>query len=148
MTKTYVVGHLNPDTDSIASAIAYSWLLSTTMKGDVIPARCGSLNKQTSWLLERLGVEPPMLITDVSPLFGSISRPLESLAPERPLTDAWPIDSVAPLVDSDGKPQGMITGMSLFAFLGELLGDNPEQKSISDIFAKPCIEAADKSEPR
>ena len=59
MTRTYVIGHVNPDTDSIASAIGYAWLLRERDGEDVIAARAGAINPQTTWVLKRLGLEPP-----------------------------------------------------------------------------------------
>ncbi|HIE58132.1 MAG TPA: inorganic diphosphatase, partial [Anaerolineales bacterium] len=56
--QTYVVGHVNPDTDSIASAIGYAWLLSERDSDEVIAARAGAINPQTTWVLNRLDMEP------------------------------------------------------------------------------------------
>lgn len=57
--KTYVVGHKNPDTDSIVSAIAYS-----SIEGGCIPARAGNLNKETEYVLNRFGFEVPVMLPD------------------------------------------------------------------------------------
>ncbi len=45
--RTYVVGHVNPDTDSIASAVGYAWLLHERDNTETIAARAGSPNQQT-----------------------------------------------------------------------------------------------------
>jgi manganese-dependent inorganic pyrophosphatase len=57
MSLTYVVGHVNPDTDSIASAVGYAWLLHESEGGDVVAARAGALNPQTIWVLKRLDID-------------------------------------------------------------------------------------------
>lgn len=72
--RTYVIGHINPDTDSIASAIGYAWFLQHKEDENVLPARAGHLNPQTTWVLDRLGIEPPLLLPDASPRFESIAR--------------------------------------------------------------------------
>jgi len=64
-----VVGHKNPDTDSICSAIAYAYFRNKRvelgqLKGEAVPARQGELNPETKFVLEKFGFEPPELITD------------------------------------------------------------------------------------
>ena len=68
MSRTYVIGHVNPDTDSIAASMGYAWLLQDTTQGEsVVAARAGQLNPQTIWVLKRLELEPPALLPDASP---------------------------------------------------------------------------------
>jgi manganese-dependent inorganic pyrophosphatase len=52
--RTYVIGHVNPDTDSIAAAIGYAWLLRERDSIDAIAARAGAMNLQSLWVLDRL----------------------------------------------------------------------------------------------
>ena len=116
---TYVVGHINPDTDSIASAMGYAWLLNDSAQNEsIVAARAGQLNPQTTWVLKRLNLEPPLLLPDASPRFESIAHRLNTTTPEHPLRDAWGIANrtggVAPVIDSDGNPYGLITVSSLF----------------------------------
>jgi manganese-dependent inorganic pyrophosphatase len=61
----YVIGHVNPDTDSIAAAIGYAWLLKSRDNADVIAARSVVINQQTSWLLNYLGLEIPFLLSTI-----------------------------------------------------------------------------------
>ena len=61
----YVSGHRNPDTDSICSAIAYSYLLNATNKYNAIPVRLGEINRETEYVLKRFGVEHPVLLKTV-----------------------------------------------------------------------------------
>lgn len=145
----YVTGHLNPDTDSIGSAIGYAWLLRERDGADTIAARAGSINLQTAWVLKFLGLEPPILLTDASPRFESVMRRLDSTTPERPLREAWAIANrtggIAPVLNPDGTPFGLITGRSLFEFLGRLVGPHPRQQEmrISEILDLLCKQAAD-----
>lgn len=81
INQTFVIGHQNPDTDSIASAMGYAWLLKERDGADTIAARAGAINPQTSWVLKNLGIEAPLLLTDASPRFSSVMRRLDSPCP-------------------------------------------------------------------
>ncbi|RPJ42345.1 MAG: CBS domain-containing protein, partial [Chloroflexi bacterium] len=145
----YVTGHVNPDTDSIAAAMGYAWLLRERDGLDTIATRAGAINPQTAWVLKQLGLEPPYLLTDASPRFESVLRRFDTTQPDRPLMDAWMIANrtggIAPLVNQDGTPYGLITGESLFAFLGKMVGPNPKKNGskISDLLEQPCHQAAE-----
>ena len=52
LNQIYVIGHVNPDTDSIASAIGYAWLLRERDGTNAVAARAGAINPQTSWVLK------------------------------------------------------------------------------------------------
>ncbi len=62
----YVIGHKNPDTDSICSAIAYARLKNKLGKGEFKPVRCGPVNPETKFILEKFGVEAPELLENAS----------------------------------------------------------------------------------
>ncbi len=69
----YVIGHKNPDTDAICSAIGYAALLRAVgEEPHAIAARCGELSQRTKWVLERAGIEVPLLVTDVRTNAGMI----------------------------------------------------------------------------
>ncbi len=65
--KVYIVGHKNPDTDSICSSIAYAKLKSELSDGKYryVAMRAGMLNEETQYVLHRFGVEAPKLLGDV-----------------------------------------------------------------------------------
>ena len=65
--KVMVIGHRNPDTDSICSAIAYSYLKNHSSKLETEPRRAGELNQETAFVLQYFGVPSPRLCTDASP---------------------------------------------------------------------------------
>ena len=152
--RTYVIGHVNPDTDTIAAAIGYAWLLRERDGSDVVAARAGATNPQTTWILKHLQLEAPLLLTDASPRFQAVTRRLDTTTPDSPLRDAWAITSrtggVAPIVNEDGTPFGLLTGTSLFDFLGKLVGPHPRRQEmrIADILDQPCREACDQNAPR
>jgi manganese-dependent inorganic pyrophosphatase len=154
MSRLYVIGHVNPDTDSIAAAMGYAWLLRERDGEDAVAARAGALSPQTTWVLKRLELEPPLLLTDASPRFEAVTSRLNTTSPDMPLTEAWAIASrtggVAPVVEDDGKPYGLITGLSLFAFFGKMVGPHPKQQEIkiAEILHSPCQQACDTRVPR
>ena len=154
MAPTYVIGHVNPDTDSIASAMGYAWLLRERDGDDYVAARAGPLNPQTTWVLKKLDLDPPVLLNDASPRFSSVSRRLDTTTRDRPLRDAWGIANrtwgVAPIINEDGTPFGLVNGPSLFTFLSQLVGPYPRRQEmrIAEILDLPCREATDTQVPR
>jgi manganese-dependent inorganic pyrophosphatase len=73
MPPFYVIGHKNPDTDAICSAIGYAALLRAVgEEPDAIAARCGEISQRTKWVLERAGLEAPLMLTDVRVNSGMI----------------------------------------------------------------------------
>lgn len=153
-SRTYVVGHVNPDTDAIASAMGYAWLLSAEDGSDVRAARAGSMNEQTAWALDRLGLEAPEFLSDASPRFEAIARRLDTVRPDQPLGEAWAIANrtgfAAPVVDREGKPVGIITAFSLFRLMSQLVGKDIDRpgKPLNEIFSLPSESAADKGVPK
>lgn len=145
--KTYVIGHVNPDTDSIASAMGYAWLLRERDGVDTVAARAGALNPQSAWVLRQLKLEPPVLLTDASPRFESVMQRLDSIRPDAQLGLAWTLASrtggVAPVVDEDGKPYGIINGLSLFKYFTQVLGPQPGDTTVRQMMSAPCKAAAD-----
>ncbi|MCP1661961.1 MAG: putative manganese-dependent inorganic diphosphatase [Methanocalculus sp. MSAO_Arc1] len=68
----YVIGHKNPDTDSICSAIGYAAYLNQQDFGRYVPARCGEIGAETAFVLSHFGVETPVLIESVEPTVADI----------------------------------------------------------------------------
>ena len=151
-TKTYVIGHVNPDTDSIAAAMGYAWLLRERDGMDTVAGRAGPLNPQSVWVLKKLDLEAPILLTDASPRFESVMQRLDSIRPNAPLGMAWTLASktggVAPVVDEDGKPYGIINGFSLFKYFTEILGPRPGDTTVREMMSVQCMDAADTSVPK
>ena len=64
--KVFVMGHKNPDTDSICSAIAYADIKNrTTQTKRYIPRRAGQINEETQYVLNRFGVQPPAYLGNI-----------------------------------------------------------------------------------
>ncbi len=73
MPPFYVIGHKNPDTDAICSAIGYAALLRAVgEEPNAIAARCGEISQRTRWVLERAKLQAPVLVTDVRVNVGLI----------------------------------------------------------------------------
>lgn len=152
--RIYVIGHLNPDTDTVAAAVGYAWLLSERDGLNTVPARAGALNRQTAYVFQRLQLDVPILLTDASPRFESVMRRLDVVSPEKSLNEAWSIltrtGGIAPVVNSDGTPYGIISGASIFDFLRELMGPHPRYKdmTLAQLLDIPCREAATTDIPK
>ncbi len=150
--QIYVIGHINPDTDAIAAAMGYAWLLRERDGVNTVAARAGALNPQTSWVLKTLGIEAPTLLTDASPRFESVMRRLDTIRPESQLGSAWTLASktggLAPVVGEDGRPYGLINGLSLFKYFTETLGPRPGDTTVRELMSAQSKEAADTSVPK
>src|SRR5512139_3144244 len=150
--RIFVIGHVNLDTYSIASAMGYAWLLRERDGMDTVAARAGALNPQTAWVLKKLELDPPFLLTDASPRFQSVTQRLDSLRPEAQLGAAWTLASrtggVAPVVDEEGKPYGIINGFSLFKYFSETLGPRPGETTVREMMSAHCRDAADTTVPK
>jgi len=70
----YVIGHTNPDTDAICSALGYAALLKRTTHPDAEAACCGTVNVRTEFVLDKAGIKPPRLLMDVSPSAATLCR--------------------------------------------------------------------------
>ena len=111
-----IIGHQNPDTDSICSALAYAWLKNRgSLTGLYEARRAGHVNRETRFVLQHFGVEPPRLCTDVSPQIKDIDiRKQAGIDGEMSLRAAWnlmrdvEIDTLC-IVDGDNELQGLIT---------------------------------------
>ena len=113
--KVNVIGHINPDTDSICSAIAYAYLKNQASDMACEPRRAGQLNRETEFVLKHFGVEPPRLCTDVSPQIKDIDiRQQPGIDGEMSLKDALStmrdveIDTLC-VTDAEQELLGLIT---------------------------------------
>lgn len=110
----WVVGHKNPDTDSICAAIAYAHLKNQTEEGYFVPKRAGSINNETRYVLERFSVEEPELIADVGAQLKDIDyRHTNGVSGHFSLKKAWELmrqlDVVTlPVVDENKRLTGVI----------------------------------------
>ena len=112
--KTYVVGHKNPDTDSICSAIAYANLKRIMTGGEYTAKRAGELNEETSYVLEHFGVQAPGYLSNVHLQVKDLDiHEVEGISSHASIKEAWELMKeknikTMPIVRDD-KLEGVIT---------------------------------------
>lgn len=113
----YVTGHRNPDTDSLASAVAYAWYLrhSGTIP-HARPVRLGEAGPQAKWVFAQAGIDLPLLKPDCRYRVGDVIRRVETLPPEAPLGKALEhihrgLTDAVPIV-RDGRLVGIVSDRS------------------------------------
>ena len=118
MDSVYVIGHKNPDTDSVVSAMAYAALQNALGGGDhYIPARYGHLNTETAFLLNRFGFQPPVYLRSVRTQVIDIDYDTPPMIGAGiPVSHAWRIIhtgsnrvSCLPIIHEDGRLFGLVT---------------------------------------
>ena len=113
--KVVVIGHRNPDTDSICSAIAYAELKNKTSDLVCEPRRAGKMNQETEFVLKKFGVKPPRMCTDVNPKIRDVDyREMPGICGSTSLRKAWEIMrdqkiDTLPVTNSDNELEGVIT---------------------------------------
>ena len=75
MSEVLVIGHRNPDTDAICSAIGYAEFKRRTGLAGAIPARCGDTNDRIDFVLQHFGVASPRFVADVAPKVSDLMQP-------------------------------------------------------------------------
>ena len=114
--RIYVIGHKNPDTDSICSAIAYADIKNrTSQKARYIAKRAGQINEETEYVLNRFGMQPPGYLSNI----GTQVKDMDiRMSPEADksmsLKNAWDLmmeKSIVslPIRDAEGQLEGLIT---------------------------------------
>lgn len=113
--KVVVIGHRNPDTDSICSAIAYAELKNRTSTLVCEPRRAGKMNQETEFVLKKFGVTPPRMCTDVNPKIRDVDyREMPGIPGSTSLRRAWKImrdqqiDTLS-ITSVDNELEGIIT---------------------------------------
>ena len=114
--KIFVIGHKNPDTDSICSAIAYCDIKNRTSQHQkFIPKRAGQINEETEYVLSRFGVQPPGYLSNIGTQVKDMDIRMSPDADKgMSLKAAWDImqeNSIVslPIRDKEGALEGLIT---------------------------------------
>ena len=113
--KVVVIGHRNPDTDSICSASAYAELKNKTSDLVCEPRRAGKMNQETEFVLKKFGVKPPRMCTDVNPKIRDVDyREMPGIPGSTSLRKAWEIMrdkqiDTLPVTSPDNELEGVIT---------------------------------------
>ncbi|MDD3977684.1 putative manganese-dependent inorganic diphosphatase [Methanomicrobium antiquum] len=115
MNKIYIIGHKNPDTDSVCSAIGYAHLLNIKEEKNYIPAYCGEINPETQYAMEYFNAKMPEYIETVEPNISDMPFTYTFSAEESVPTidiismmDEYNVRNV-PVTDKDGKLTGLMS---------------------------------------
>lgn len=119
--KVYITGHRNPDSDSICAAIAYSEFKNKTQRINAIPIRLGEISRETQFILDYFGVEPPQLVQTVKPQIVDLK--IDTVAPiasDISLKMAWSIMKkknikTLPVIYPNEKLAGIVSVSNLAA---------------------------------
>ena len=139
MEPFYVIGHKNPDTDAVCSAIGHAALLRASgEEPTAIAARCGEVSQRTKWVLEKAGMEAPLLLTDARTTARMICRrKVISVKPSDTFLTAYNRMLAAsircvPVLNDDGSVAGMLQYINLLKLL---LPENTEGISVRTVHA-------------
>jgi manganese-dependent inorganic pyrophosphatase len=117
--QTIVIGHKNPDMDSICAAVGYAELKRLTGHDGVIPARAGNTNARVDFVLQKFGVQAPILINDLSPTVGDVMEPrVFSVRADSPVYDAIQLIEKKqmrglPVVDDANRCLGLLSAFKV-----------------------------------
>ncbi len=115
MSEVLVIGHRNPDTDAICSAIGYADFKRRTGMPQAVAARCGEINDRIDFVLKTFGVPAPRFIADVSPRVRDVMRTnVVSVPPRTPLVEALALMEekhirVLPALDTERRCVGLLS---------------------------------------
>lgn len=131
---TYVIGHKNPDTDSVVAAAAYAELKRAQGIGSATAARAGAVNPQTEYIFHRFGVPLPEFLPDLIPKVEYyLGAPPVCVQETTPLWEALAVMEkadrrVLPIVDGRGAYKAML---HYGAFAQNILAKiNPRRKAV------------------
>jgi len=134
---TWVIGHKNPDTDAICSAIAYADLLRRTRIPNACAACCGPPNSRTEWVLQQAGVPRPRLMGDVFPRTRDIYRSeFVSASPSDTVLQAYRSMTEngfrsLPVTDHQGGLVGMLSLLDLLELLIPPFNENETARKVT-----------------
>ena len=131
--KVYILGHKNPDTDSICSAIALAYLKNRAGEELYVPKRAGQMNEETEYVLRYFQVQPPAYLPDVGTQIKDMEiRRMPGASKDISVREAWEMMQerqavTLPLTDEKGRLEGIITVGDITT---SMMNQNP--KSLSE----------------
>jgi manganese-dependent inorganic pyrophosphatase len=131
--KTYIIGHRNPDTDSVVAAAAYARLKQAVGLENCVPARAGIVNPQTEYIFKRFNVPLPEYLADLNPKAEYyLDGPPVTANANIPLWEAFELMReqdlrVLPIVDDDGAYRCMLHYRGFARYI--ITNINPHKKS-------------------
>ncbi|MEX2381499.1 MAG: putative manganese-dependent inorganic diphosphatase [Opitutales bacterium] len=135
-SSTYIIGHRNPDADSICSALAYADFKHQIGETQCVAARCGNSNARIDAILQRFQVDLPVFIGDVTPRVQDIMIPgvikttsQATCAEALELIDAHDV-RILPVVDRNERLEGFISVFQLGEFFIPKLREPKEMRRV------------------
>ena len=123
MSEIFVIGHRNPDTDAICSAIGYAEFRRRTGMAEAVAARCGDTNDRIDFVLNTFGVPAPKFVADVSMKVSDVmQRKIFSVTPDATAAEALHLMDernirILPVLDRERRCRGLLSLFKLSKFL-------------------------------
>ncbi|MBW8864782.1 MAG: inorganic pyrophosphatase [Verrucomicrobia bacterium] len=141
MSEILVIGHRNPDTDAICSAIGYAEFKRRTGMSEAVAARCGDTNDRIDFVLKTFGLPAPKFIADVSPKISDVmQRRILSVRPESTAAEALRLMDeknlrLLPVLDDEQKCRGLLSLFKLSKFLFPAVNRNVGQQNSREVLS-------------
>lgn len=123
MSEVFVIGHRNPDTDAICSAIGYAEFKRRTGMPEAVAARCGDTNDRIDFVLQTFGVPAPRFVADVAPKVRDVMQSeVVSVTPDSTAAEALGLMDehdirILPVLDATRTCRGLLSLFKLSKFL-------------------------------
>jgi manganese-dependent inorganic pyrophosphatase len=123
MSEVLVIGHRNPDTDAICSAIGYAEFKRRTGTPSAVAARCGDTNDRIDFVLQTFGMPAPRFVADVSPKVRDVMQTqVQSVRPDSTAAEALTLMDeknirILPVLDQEQRCSGLVSLFKLSKFL-------------------------------
>ena len=123
MSEILVIGHRNPDTDAICSAVGYAEFKRRTGMPEAVAARCGDTNERIDFVLNTFGVAAPKFVADVSPKVRDVMQSrIMSVTPDATAAHALGLMDergirIMPVLDASKRCCGLLSLFKLSKFL-------------------------------
>ncbi len=141
MSEILVIGHKNPDTDAICSAIGYAEFKRRTGLPEAIAARCGDTNDRIDFVLNTFGVAAPKFVADVSPKIADVmQRKILSVRPDSTAAEALRLMDeknlrILPVMDGEQKCRGLLSLFKLSKFLFPAVNRHPGRQNSREVLS-------------
>lgn len=130
MKPTYIIGHKNPDTDSIMASICYGDFKKQIGEEGIVSARLGDINAESRFVIDRYGLEEPKLIKSVKTQVKDLNyEEIHSVRENTPVKQIWEtlnsngLGSM-PVIDEQGKLAGIVSLSDIARFDTSLVYNN------------------------
>ena len=141
MSEILVIGHKNPDTDAICSAIGYAEFKRRTGLPEAVAARCGDTNDRIDFVLNTFGLPAPKFVADVSPKISDVmQRKILSVRPDSTAAEALRLMDeknlrILPVMDAENRCRGLLSLFKLSKFLFPAVSRHPGQQNSREVLS-------------